>query len=66
MHMIHFKGRAVNLTLTALAKQPQASHPQQQNSLTPLSHLLHICFLSKLRPTKACEAESTVATCSSC
>ena len=32
----------------------------------PLSHLLHLCFLNKLRSTKACEAESTVATCSSC
>ena len=30
-----------------------------QPSLTPLAHLLHLCFLSKLRPARSCEAKST-------
>ena len=44
--MTHFKGRAVNLTLTAL-ELDYTSHPQQQShlspthSFTPLSYLLH-------------------------
>ena len=49
LHMTHFKRSAVNPNVNSVSQKVFSSNV----SLSPLSHLIHLCFLSNLRPARA-------------